>query len=106
MSRKDTYELVSIQQKYIDSLIKNNDKCFESSEINGVLITFGIFNPVQVPGTDNAFFKAYGKDRPPTFSLQMREKSQWNQMQYRVNENVKKAVPEEVRNGTNDSSTA
>lgn len=45
MSRKDTYELVSIQQKYIDSLIKNN-KCFESSEINGVLITFGIFDPV------------------------------------------------------------
>lgn len=46
MSRKDTYELVSIQQKYIDSLIKNNDKCFESSERNGVLITFGIFDPV------------------------------------------------------------
>ena len=32
--------------------------------------------------------------------------SQWNQMQYHVNENVKKVVPEEVRNGTNDSSTA
>lgn len=27
-------------------------------------------------------------------------------MKYHVNENVKKAVPQEVRNGTNDSSTA
>ena len=47
MSRKDADELFSIQRKYIDSLIKNIDKRFESLETNGVLLAFGIFDPDQ-----------------------------------------------------------
>ena len=52
MSRKDADELFSIQQKHIDSLIYNIDKCFESFEINGVLLAFGIFDPALMPGTE------------------------------------------------------
>lgn len=115
MSRKDTNQLVSIERKYVDSLIKNTDKRFQSLGKNGVLLAFGIFDPVLVPGTDDAGFKAYGQDKVKALAFHFfpadegandKLQSQWNQIKYHVNENVKRAIPEEVKNGTCDSSTA
>ena len=99
MSRKVEDELVGIQGKYIDSLIKNITKRFEYLESNGVLLAFGIFDPVLVPGTDDVLASHFfPEDKEANDRLQ----SQWNQMKYHVNENVKAAIPEEVRNQWQD----
>lgn len=84
-------------------------------ESNGVLLAFGIFDTVVVPGTDDAGFKAYGKDKVKVLASHFfsadegandRLQSQWNQTKYHINENIKAAIPEEVRNGKSGSSTA
>jgi len=115
MSRRDADELVSIQCKYIDSLIKNIGKRFESLQSNGVLLAFTIFDPILVPEIEDAGFKACGQDKVKVLASHFfradegandRLQSQWSQMKYHVNENIKAAIPEEVRNGKSGSSTA
>ena len=60
-----------------------------------------------MPGTDQSGFKVHGKDEMKVLASHFfradegaigRLQSQWNQMKYEISENIKAAIPEEVRN--------
>ena len=94
-------ELAKIQEKYIDILVNNINKSFESIKQNGVLSALAIFDPIVVPATNDSSFKEYGQDQIKVlaghfFTEVPCEKllSEWSQMKYHINENIKKAVPE------------
>ena len=56
-------ELVKIQEKYIDILVENINKRFESIKQNGVPSALAIFDPIAVPDTNDSSFKEYGQDQ-------------------------------------------
>ena len=56
-------ELVKIQEKYIDILVENISKRFESIKQNGVPSVLAIFDPIAVPDTNDSSFKEYGQDQ-------------------------------------------
>ena len=97
-------ELIKIQEKYIDILVENINKRFESIKKNGVLNALAFFDPIAVPDTNDSSFKEYGHDQikvlaADVFTEMSCEKllSEWSQMKYHINENSKKAVPEKIR---------
>ena len=57
------HELVKIQEKYIDILVENINKCFESIKQNGVLSALAVLDPIAVPDTNDRSFKEYGQDQ-------------------------------------------
>ena len=54
-------ELVKIQKKYIDILVENINKHFESTKQNGVLSGLAIFDPIAVPDSNDSSFKNMAK---------------------------------------------
>ena len=99
-------ELVKIQEKYIDILVENINKRFESIKQNGVPSALAIFDPIAVPDTNDSSFKEYGQDQIKVLAAHFFTEiscekllSEWSQMKYHINENIMKAVPEKIRKG-------
>ena len=99
-------ELVKIQEKYIDILVENINKRFESIKQIGVPSALAIFDPIAVPDTNDSSFKEYGQDQIKVLAAHFFTEiscekllSEWSQMKYHINENIMKAVPKKIRKG-------
>ena len=86
--------------------MENVNKRFESIKQNGVLSALAIFDPVAVPDTNDSSFKEYGEDQIKVLAAHFFTEiscekllSEWSQMKYHINENIKKAVQEKIRKG-------
>ena len=88
------------------SLLENINKCFESIEQNGVISALAIFDPIAVPVRNYISFKEYGQDQIQVLAAHFFTEiscekllSEWSQMKYHTNDNIKKAIPEKIQKG-------
>lgn len=102
MSDTELEELKSVQEKYIDCLVKNIQERFPD---NDILEALAIFNPLSIPACENEGFENYGTDyvkKLGTHFFSEKNKqdqllSEWSHFKYYVNDNVE--VPDTVRDG-------
>lgn len=117
LSDKELKELQSLFTKYVESLISNIDRRFEDS--SDILSAFAIFDPLSIPLNTEVGFKEYGvtqvrviadhfyQEMTDDNKLRATEKliSEWQNLKYYINDNIKPNIPEDVRNGKKSTPT-
>lgn len=117
VSAAQQQQLYCLQEKYITSLVANVEARFASS--SPVLAALKIFDPLAVPETTELGFSVYGNMDIATLAehfyqadndtSQKNRKSkllaEWNQMKFKINENIKPNLPIEIKTGESNTNS-
>lgn len=66
LSRKEVDEIEALFKNYINALVENIDRRFADS--SNIIVAFGVFDPLGVPGTNSESFKKYGDEHLETIA--------------------------------------